>query len=634
MANMIPSSLPQNATVGEKKVFALLEKLPEDYLVYYEPRINRRMPDFVVIAPDLGIMIIEVKGWYLGNLLEMNPQEITHKQYGHPKTDKHPLTQARNYMWRLEGECQQSLDIGQLLQKGGKYSNKFIFPFGHIAVLTQIALDKAKGKFPDFDRVFPPEIVITADDLDQWEKWNGTQLSQALSRRFDPTWPFPRLDKTQVDILRMIIHPEIRINPPVHKIIEESSSSHPITAYDLKILDADQERYARSIGEGHRIIFGVAGSGKTAILISRARFLAGQDPKRNILLLCYNFALSAYLKFTLKEHSNIRVTHFDAWAIINGVTRNKLTSENSEQMGKRFLGKLRSRQGDYRFFDSILVDEAQDFEPVWFECAREALKDPDNGDLIIVGDGAQGLYKTKKINWSAIGIKAAGRTISSRFRLNRNYRNSTEIVRLAAQFALAEEINEDEGVQAIKVDPANSVRTTGFMPVLYDSFQSRADETAEIVKIVRNLLRGEWDGQKINKPLRPENIALLYRKCSDTFVPPDGSAKPDIGHMKDLIQSLTEVCPVKWISNKHDYTLRGQVCSDGLKIQTIHSAKGLQYRAVIVIWADQMPFLKYDGLSEEDENRLFYVALTRPEDFLTITYTGKSPLTETLEKMK
>jgi hypothetical protein len=35
-----------------------------------------------------------------------------------------------------------------------------------------------------------------------------------------------------------------------------------------------------------------------------------------------------------------------------------------------------------------LIDEAQDFAPSWFQCAKAALKEPGDGDLIIVGDGS------------------------------------------------------------------------------------------------------------------------------------------------------------------------------------------------------------------------------------------------------
>lgn len=47
---------------------------------------------------------------------------------------------------------------------------------------------------------------------------------------------------------------------------------------DLKVLDLRQENNARKIGEGHRIVYGVAGSGKTVLLIAKARLLSAQNP--------------------------------------------------------------------------------------------------------------------------------------------------------------------------------------------------------------------------------------------------------------------------------------------------------------------------------------------------------------------
>jgi hypothetical protein len=42
MAEFIPDRLPSRATRGEERTFALLKKLPDDYLIYYEPTIDNR----------------------------------------------------------------------------------------------------------------------------------------------------------------------------------------------------------------------------------------------------------------------------------------------------------------------------------------------------------------------------------------------------------------------------------------------------------------------------------------------------------------------------------------------------------------------------------------------------------------
>jgi len=54
MAEMIPDRLPGGASAGERKVFRLLQQLPDDVIVYYEPVVAERYPDFIVIIPTVG----------------------------------------------------------------------------------------------------------------------------------------------------------------------------------------------------------------------------------------------------------------------------------------------------------------------------------------------------------------------------------------------------------------------------------------------------------------------------------------------------------------------------------------------------------------------------------------------------
>ena len=62
MAEMIPDQLPRRASRGEERLFDVLKRLPDDYIVYYEPILENRFPDFIIICPDMGLMTIEVKG--------------------------------------------------------------------------------------------------------------------------------------------------------------------------------------------------------------------------------------------------------------------------------------------------------------------------------------------------------------------------------------------------------------------------------------------------------------------------------------------------------------------------------------------------------------------------------------------
>jgi superfamily I DNA and RNA helicase len=70
---------------------------------------------------------------------------------------------------------------------------------------------------------------------------------------------------------------------------------------DLAVLDLRQERNARALGDGHRIVYGVAGSGKTAKLLA-------EDPEKRILILCYNRLLAQHLAVALAGHRRVMVT--------------------------------------------------------------------------------------------------------------------------------------------------------------------------------------------------------------------------------------------------------------------------------------------------------------------------------------
>jgi hypothetical protein len=52
----------------------LCDRLPDDFLVWYEPRVNQLHPDFIILGPAFGLLIIEVKGWYAGQIEAANNQ--------------------------------------------------------------------------------------------------------------------------------------------------------------------------------------------------------------------------------------------------------------------------------------------------------------------------------------------------------------------------------------------------------------------------------------------------------------------------------------------------------------------------------------------------------------------------------
>src|SRR5208337_1329649 len=114
--------------------------------------------------------------------------------------------------------------------------------------------------------------------------------------------------------------------------------------------------------------------------------------------------------------------------------------------------------------------------------------------------------------------------------------------------------------------------------------------------------------------LKPDEIAVLYRA-----LPQD-----DRSLFTRFIQKLKSFAPVYWHKGKIGEP-RGAVT-----LSTVHSCKGLQWRAVLILWADLLPF-SHDPEQWKLERGLMYVAMTRAEDELVLTRSGYSPFTDEIE---
>jgi superfamily I DNA/RNA helicase len=75
-------------------------------------------------------------------------------------------------------------------------------------------------------------------------------------------------------------------------------------------------------------------------------------------------------------------------------------------------------------------------------------------------------------------------------------------------------------------------------------------------------------------------------------------------------------------------TLRDQA----VKILPMHSARGLQFRIVLLLWADLLPS-PFKSRDDGIDRGLLYVAMTRAEDMLVILHSGSSSYVEELYRV-
>lgn len=600
MSELIPDRLPSKATAGERRVFNLLQRLPDNCIAYYEPAIRNRHPDFVVMLPSLGVLLIEVKGWYAPQILRADTHDLVIQVRDRQEVHKHPIRQARDYMFRLMDEARNHPFTSTLLQRSGPRKGRFRFPFGHVVVLSNMRREQLSA-IPQ--SVLPESKVITRDELDLLDDLSPDELLLALQRYFDPQWSFPSLGTGDMSMLRAVIHPEIKIEKPGH--------SGPA----LQVLDLRQERHARAIGDGHRIVYGVAGSGKTVLLIARAKLLAENQSKK-ILVLCFNRGLADHLKDAFARAPNVLARTFHSWGTRQGVAfRN---GESEDDYGSRLFAHLQQLKGDAGRFDSVLIDEAQDFSKSWLQCAKLALKNPDEGDLLIVGDWGQLLYRRRPFSWVEAGIRARGRTVHTRFDLDRNYRNTHEILRIAAPFAASPDPAppEDRVGQVSSVNADAAIRK-GVAPELIAAADRSAECEAAFAKINEWLQMGLPTPASGRTTIDAADIAVLYPR-----LPRQLSAT-----MGRFAADLEEITPINWPNDPRRIAIKQRAVS----LRTVHSAKGLQWRAVILLWTDLLPMSREPQQIQSDRS-LLYVGMTRAEDVLVSTCSAGSCFTVEIEK--
>jgi hypothetical protein len=300
MAYMVPETIRRTATAGERLLFQTLkDHLPSDYIVYFEPEIHGRRPDFVIIGPDLGLVVLEVKDYTRNTLYSLNQDEwIIRDSTGQCHTVKCPLRQARDYARHISNHLKKDKN---LIQTEGPFQFNLKFPYGFGAVFTRLRTE-------DFVRdnlyqVIPPQFVLCRDEIDPDEPDFKTDvLIEKICGMFT-TWSRRNyiLTNEEIQAIRYHLFPEVRISAEFREPAYYQDQLL-LSLHNIKTMDLHQENMAKHLGDKHRLIRGVAGSGKTLVLASRAKMLARDHPDWKILVLCYGIPAAELLK--LKRSSD------------------------------------------------------------------------------------------------------------------------------------------------------------------------------------------------------------------------------------------------------------------------------------------------------------------------------------------
>lgn len=592
MAVLIPSV--GNCTFdsgGERRLAERLEaKLEGDYLCWYNVALGPAAlhPDFIVFHPRRGLLILEVKDWRVRTILAADRRHFTIETSRGPTVVENPLEQARHYAHAAVEVLQRD---PQLVFSSGREAGRLVFPWSYGVVFPN--LTRKQFEEGGLDEVIAPNRVICQDEMLEGVDAEAFQrrLWEMFSVRFHGALSLPQIDR-----VRWHLFPEVRIAPSQGDLF---AADEPPPDF-VRVMDLQQEQLARSLGEGHRVIHGVAGSGKTLILGYRAEHLA-QVCAKPILILCYNESLARRIGSTMRAKGlaeKVHVHHFHQWCRAQLVVFNADLPKPAEdknaffaEMVDRVIRAVERGQIPAAQYDAVMIDEGHDFRPEWLKLVVQMV-DPKSNSLLVLYDDAQSIYgdeKRKKFSFKSVGIQAAGRTTI----LKVNYRNTDAILRLArdvAQSILTPSDADEDGV-----------------PLLSPQSAGRAGAAPQVINLPSLKAEAEFIVKRLKEAHRAgtpwHDMAVIYRE-----------------YHRDA-KAIRRMLPAHGIPLVYFEDATYAADEDKVTLITMHSCKGLEFPLVVIPGADR---ILGAGELAPQEAKLLYVAMTRATRELVLCGVGEA----------
>lgn len=333
----------------------------------------------------------------------------------------------------------------------------------------------------------------------------------------------------------------------------------------------------------HRVIFGAPGSGKTQILLHRARYLCDINNRPSKFhIFVFNNVLKSYIKsaldlLCLPEKC---VSTLDAWCLTfykkhigrNVPWNNKEKCPDFTAIRKSVLDKVSSNALNMPLYDFVLIDEGQDLDDTSFEILSRISQ-----HITVCIDHKQRIYE-KGLDENGIlmklGLRRRNMTLLDAFRC------CPYIVQIGAEF-----IENAEDREAY-IRQSRTEQTERETPILYFSIDF-VDEKQRLIELVKTRLE------------KNEKIAVIVPQNRQVF-----------GFAEGLISAGLDV---EW-SGTYDFN------SPKPKILTYHSAKGLTFDTVIIPRLVTNAFARFN---DTEITQLLFVAITRAQKWVALISNKK-----------
>lgn len=605
----------------------LKDNLDNSYEIFFNPFLDGDRPDLVILKKSVGVFVIEVKDW-----------DINHQNYKIDLFNKWFFNTNIGYK-----------PIKSPFSQAFSYKNNFYNI--HIPLLGIKNIIN-----PNFFNVIDVFVYLHCTNKDVFEKIyeNNNKLfnqyASDFSKGMNVNFPMDKIEyyrkKQQRDKNLAVFQQNIE------RIVKriKSRKYHPLFTDDIydefkrrlspsqffleqgKIisLDQKQEKLAQS-NSGLQKIKGVAGCGKTEVLVNRAINAIKRTNTDNILILTYNNSLKPYIKYRLysilrqknKEKFDeikrdiFEVTNYHRFYISQA---NNLNIDIQIMNTNGSINEIQFRQNIFsenkEKYDVILVDEIQDYETDWIKIIRDSFLS-ENGEMVIFGDQIQNIYKRDIKKRESSLVKGFGKWQS----LNKSYRSCLKLIDIFSKFkeTFLIEYKEEENYEYKA--PKQGELDVGNELVVYKN----VDLLDNVCDCIRKII--------ISNKLVQNDICILSSKVKTlqkvesqfSYYEPTTTAFETLLDIKE-IEKATEKIPSQQMQsqerNKKIGNLRKikkehfHINSGLVKFATIHSFKGLELKNVFII------------INQDDSAEIVYTGITRSIENLFIISVGNTQYDE------
>jgi hypothetical protein len=587
-------------------------------------------PDVVLVDPETGVDVFEVKGCELDAIVSINPGGEIAIRYGTRVRVKSPIHQAHRYLHAIRDALTASL---------------LRTPKMRVAAWVVWPRITRKAWFDHFGQgAFCPDEFLFSDDL---TTRTLRQKLGATDRDNQTDVPIPMQPVEELEaVLRAfgdtsVLKPDDVRRPP--RVAQEHTLGWSIDReYEhLKYLSDEQQRLCEADwGDGPRLVRGVAGSGKTVVLATsfcrylqrttRAQQLLFPDaPHREprVAAVCFNRTLAPLLKDRIAQawrqrsdsplpSGNIEVTSFNRLVFdlsIRGLwTYRKVSEADDRERSIDYLDALRKKQMldpqtvEKNLFDAIFVDEGQDFLPEDFKLLLQLVRggEASKGEheaakpnLFVFYDDAQNLYGRPRPNWMSLGLDVRGRATV----MTKCFRNTKGVIEAAT--------NVLYGTRAAKGTRKPSKEFADLTLMMQRGLVSQ--DTNELLRI----RFAQRTGQKPQLHLfsgEDQELKAAAERVRSLIV--DHKVRPQdvfvIAMKQQKVQQLVRLIEPMKLPGVTDIHLTFQRKDEllglpgRLTFSTIHSCKGHDAACVVLLSANEI-------MDSVEGRAMFYVACTR-----------------------